>query len=252
MSYRMVAAIQQATSEILPDLFSNLLHYGVFPAAWKVAKCVPIPKPGRTDTTDPKNLRPISLLSCLGKTLVKILATRLVQASQATGAITAEQYGSLPQRASIDALMTNLTDAQQLARMPNTHRTLAIRPSLLANDIDGAFNCVSHPRLINILTHYRFPEPLVRIIADFNSGRRIYLTFDGKHEEPVPFQAGISQGSPLSPILFVIYTAGLTNLGPQPHLRQFTSYVDDKVMTQGTNTQKAAVRVLQTRLDERI
>lgn len=135
---------------------------------------------------------------------------------------------------------------------PNKHRTPAIRPSRLANDIDRAFGCVADARLNDILTHYRFPEHIVWTKADFNLGRTIFLAFDGKQETPIPFQAGLSQGSPLSPILFVIYAAALTNPGPQPRLRQRTSYGDNKVMTQGTNIQKGAVRTLQKRLHARI
>lgn len=190
----MVAAIQQAVPKLITNHFSNLLYYGVILTAWKVAKCVPIPKPGRTDMTDPKNLRPISLLSGLSKPLEMILAVRLVQAGQAIEAITGEQYSSLLQRSSIDTLIINLTDIQQWARMLNLHRHLVIKPTLVANDIDDAFNCVTHSRLIDILTHYPFAEPFIRMIADFKSGRTTFMAFDSMHEEPVPFQAGMPQG----------------------------------------------------------
>lgn len=34
----MVTAGQRAAPSVLPNLFSNLLYYGVFPPAWKAAK----------------------------------------------------------------------------------------------------------------------------------------------------------------------------------------------------------------------
>ncbi|KAL0630650.1 hypothetical protein Q9L58_010501 [Maublancomyces gigas] len=151
VSYRMIAAADIATPSRLASLFTNLLHYGAFPPAWKVAKCVPSPKPGCTDTT-----------------IAKI----------------------------IDALMINLTSAQvwqSQKRKPNRNSsgTDPTRPSLLANDNDGAFNYVPHRRLIDILTNYQFPDRLIRTIKDFNQHRQIFLTFDGEREKPVNFNAGL-------------------------------------------------------------
>lgn len=76
--------------------------------------------------------------------------------------------------------MTNMTRAQEWARIPNTHGTTAIRPSLLANEIDGAFNCVAHVRLNDILKHYHLPDKLVKTITAFNQGRTKFVAFDGK------------------------------------------------------------------------
>ena len=53
-------------------LFNLLLQLGHF-STWKAAKVNPIPKPN----TDPNSLRPISLLSTLGKLFERILAVRL-------------------------------------------------------------------------------------------------------------------------------------------------------------------------------
>lgn len=148
--------------------------------------------------------------------------------------------------------MMNLTEAQQWVQIPNIHKTRAIRPSAMANDIDTAFNCVAHDKLIDILQHYKFPHHWTGIITNFNSNRKIFLAFDGNEEEPVPFLSGLPQGSPLSPILFVRYAAALNGPGQQPRLRQTTSYMDNEVITQGANTQKAATKALQARLYDRI
>lgn len=55
-SYDRVAAVPRAVAEFLPTLSSHLLMYGTFPVTWKVAKCVPILKPGHTDESITKNL----------------------------------------------------------------------------------------------------------------------------------------------------------------------------------------------------
>lgn len=68
LSYEMLKHIMDANQDILTDLFNNVLRYGIFPIAWKHAKCIPIPNPGRANLPTSKNLLPISLVSCLGKT----------------------------------------------------------------------------------------------------------------------------------------------------------------------------------------
>lgn len=252
VSYRVVAAVHRANKDLLPKLFSELLYRGRFPKQWKEAKCVPIPKPGKTDTTNPKNLRPISLLSCLGKTIEKILATRLADVGRATGAITNEQYGSLAQRFSIDGLMTNLTTAQEWLRGKSAYKNPATKSSLLANDIDDAFNCVNHEQLATILTRFRFPKVLVATMTNFNTNRTIKMAFDSREEELVPFRSAISQGSPLSPIRFVIYATALNDPGHQKPTETSITYVDDEMMIQGAKTQSAASVFLETRLDNHL
>lgn len=85
-----------------------------------------------------------------------MLPARLAEADYATREIRTEQYGSLAQRSSIKALMTNLTSIQQWMRQKSGAKKDIIRPSLLANDIDSAFNHVKHERLTDMLTHFLF------------------------------------------------------------------------------------------------
>lgn len=209
ISYRMIRCLTETHPQVLADLFTNLLRQAAFPDNWKITKCVPIPKPGKTDLRSPKSLRPISLLSCLGKLFEKILAKRIAEAAEITGALSSREFGCRKSRSAIDALMVTLTTAQELLRHNSTYMRKVERPSIMTNDIEGAFHCVLHPTLIGILRHNGFPRSLVETIANFNTNQRIYLEFDGAKKTPVAFDAGLPQGSPLSPILFVIYGAAI-------------------------------------------
>lgn len=113
----MIAHANQANSDMLPDLFSNLLYYGVYPDEWKIAKCVTISKPGRSDGSNPKNHCPISLLPCLGKTVEKILVSRIAIAGKTLGAITNAQFDSLAEQSPIDTLTINTTRAQRWTKV---------------------------------------------------------------------------------------------------------------------------------------
>lgn len=88
--------------------------------------------------------------------------------------------------------------------------------------------------------------------ASFNSDRTIKMAFEEQEEEPVPFRLGIPQGSPLSPILFVIYAVTLNGPGHKTPMETGTCYVDDEIMIQGAKTQRAVAMFLQTLLDNHI
>lgn len=213
---------------------------------------MPILKPGHTDMSIPQNLWPISLLSCLGRTFEKILTGRQREAGHLTGGINTEQMGCLHDRSAIDALMLNLTEPHAWLRQKYAYKHQPLRPSIMANEIDGACNCVVHSTLREIMSHYRFPSCPIDCISDFNNDQQIHMRFDRESEEPVPFHSGLSQGSLISPILFVNYAGALSTEGNRNPTQWSNSYVNDKAMVEGANSLIAARQTLQERLDKRI
>lgn len=113
IKYPMIQRVASKYPKLLPKVFNGLLRNGVFPNAWKHARWVPIPKPGRNDYSNPKNIRLISLLSCIGKLFEKCLTRRVAEAGTMTGAISPEHFGSRECLSAIDTLMVTLTKAQE-------------------------------------------------------------------------------------------------------------------------------------------
>ena len=60
----------------LLDICYQFLNTGTFPVSWKEAIIIPIPKKGK-DGHSKTSYRPISLLSCLGKTMERMVNRRL-------------------------------------------------------------------------------------------------------------------------------------------------------------------------------
>ena len=68
--YQLLKYLPESCLLVLRDIFNNIWLTGNFPPSWHDAIVMPIPKPGK-DHTDPINYRPISLTSCVCKTLEK-------------------------------------------------------------------------------------------------------------------------------------------------------------------------------------
>ena len=79
---RITAGIYLRTFNIFPRLvtaiYNQCLKRGCFPKRWKIAKIIPITKPGKESGTDPAKYRPICLLNIGGKVLEKLLLTELL------------------------------------------------------------------------------------------------------------------------------------------------------------------------------
>ena len=74
----------------------------------------------------------------------------------------------------------------------------------------GAFNGVHSSVLEKRLIARRVPSPAVKWIRNFCDGRQAQVTVGSFESEVAPIEyAGIPQGSPLSPLLYVFYNADL-------------------------------------------
>lgn len=61
----------------ITHFFNACIRLGTHPRTFKTANVVIIPKPGKRNRKLPKSYRPISLLSCLGKGLERLVARRI-------------------------------------------------------------------------------------------------------------------------------------------------------------------------------
>jgi hypothetical protein len=76
IKYVVLKKLPHCTVSQLAKLFSACIYIGYFPAEWKSAVGVMLPKPEK-DTREATSYRPISLLNTMGKLLEKIVVKRL-------------------------------------------------------------------------------------------------------------------------------------------------------------------------------
>ena len=74
------------------NIFNYIWTTGKFPEDWHNATIIPIPKPGK-DPAEPNNYKPISLTSCLCKTLERMINKRLTWFLESNNHISRLQSG---------------------------------------------------------------------------------------------------------------------------------------------------------------
>jgi retron-type reverse transcriptase len=94
-------------------------------------------------------------------------------------------------------------------------------------DVKGFFDNVNHARLAAQLHNMGFAEDLVAWAASFLADRRIKLKFNEILSEDRLQPVGVPQGSPLSPVLSIAYTAPLLGKMANWNNSSLGMYIDD-------------------------
>jgi ribonuclease HI len=248
ISYSLMKRVHQLRPSLLAHLYSAILRIGTHPQEWKIANCVVVPKPNKSSYKDPKAYRPISLLPCLSKALEHIAARRIAAAATKTGAIGPTQMGSRAQYSAIHALLHTIDPAAKALTIPKkTGNKAPPRSTILAHDIEGAFNNVRQQTLIELMKMRQLPTYLIGWAASFTTHRRLGFAFDQQNEAHQPFNSGLPQGSPASPVLFLIYAQAMFETDQRAASSTLTSYVDDVTLVQTTTSLKDNIRTLKER-----
>ncbi|KAF4900995.1 RNA-directed DNA polymerase from mobile element jockey [Colletotrichum viniferum] len=227
-------ALKIAVDVLLPyllHLFNACIKFHYHPVCFKESITIVIPKEGKSDYTDPKNYRPIALLPCIGKVLERLVADYIKELAIKYDLIPFSQYGFAGKSApkAVEHLVSGIVDGFCARTTKKKWRT-----SLLALDVSGAYDHVKHLELIDVLIDVGVPKWLVHYIKSFVSDRSTSVVLPGFTSPKFWVRIGIPQGSPLSPILFVLFTAPMlrildneAKLGRSKYILTSASYVDD-------------------------
>ncbi len=106
---------------------------------------------------------------------------------------------------------------------------------MLSLDLGGAFDNVSHERLLHIMRSAGFPPWIIHVIQCFLTERHTRIAFSGFESSWMPTRSGIPQGSPLSPILFLFFISELlaTFERPEGETMAFGFVNDTNLVTWG-------------------
>ncbi|KAJ8150722.1 hypothetical protein LV165_007476 [Aspergillus fumigatus] len=171
----------------------------------------------------PKAYRPIALLNTLSKLLEALIASRMSYLAEAHGLLPDNHFGGRRGQGTENALHA------ALEAIHSGWKNGKVVSALLL-DISGAFDNVSHDRLLHNLRTRRIPQAYVTWLGSFLRGRSTSLVLPEYTLPTRRVETGIPQGSPLSPILYIFYNAGLMGRGAPEWGTDNIGYIDDTTM----------------------
>ncbi|KAL8391941.1 hypothetical protein RB595_002230 [Gaeumannomyces hyphopodioides] len=200
LSVKLLSAAWPTIGEYVRALFEACLRVGHHPAPFRTAEVVMLGKPNKADMTDPKSYRPIALLPCLGKGLERLVASRMASFALQYGLVAPQHAGATPKKAAIDL---TACVAHEVERALQKHKSAA----LVTMDVQGAFDAVLRRRLLQRLFKQGWNPTLVRWVSSFAGNRVVKVRLEDATAPPFSPDCGLPQGSPASPVLFMLYIA---------------------------------------------
>jgi ribonuclease HI len=200
---------------------------GEFPDEWKTAKVIPLPK------ASPDEFRPISLLSSIGKIFEKILEQRIRESIH--DKLSPIQHGCRAGHSTTQALC-RFAHSNGMATKQN------LKFGAVAFDFSKAYDRVPKARLIGKLVDLDVPGPLIVMVDNWLTNRKIIVHYRRAQSIPFATPHGIPQGSALSVLLWLIY---INDLGTRLDNERSNLYVDDSLIWAAARSKRQTVAALQ-------
>lgn len=235
VTVRLLKACWQTIKHKIHALLERCLELSHFPSYWKGAEVAMIPKvgPGR-DRSSVRSWRPIALISCISKGFERILAKRMAWTALTHNILSKQHAGALPKRSAMD-LVASLTHDLETALLKKKCATL------VTLDVQGAFDALLPNRLLRRMQLQGWPIGTIRLIRSFLTNRRVRVRLEDCTTPFHDVECGTPQGSPLSPILYMLYLAELLNQNEQFRF----GYADDIALYRVGNTLDDNIELLQ-------
>ena len=197
------------------NIINSCIEQKYFPDSWKTAIGKPLAK-----NNNPKNfsdLRVISILPAMSKILEKILHDQMYSFFMDNQLIPDNQCGFRKNFNTATALTSVIDDI--IAAYDKGQASL-----LVLLDFSKAFDTLDHKLLLSKLHYYGFDKDSVDLISSFLNNRSQKIVVDQAHSNTINILSGVPQGSILSPLLFIIYTAEILK---STQFCQSAAYADD-------------------------
>lgn len=217
-------------------------HEGYTPSAWKYSCTKLFFKKG--DPCNPRNYRPIALLSTVYKLWTKIAAKLVYSYAESNGILSEAQEGFRKFK-NCKRQLQYMKLAFEDARLHRQDLYMCLL------DLKKAFDSVDHARLFAIMRALGFPEDAVRVVESLHVDAFTTLQTNFGTSHLIPIRRGTIQGDSMSPLLFIIFIEPLLRwlqmndrgyrcrsvLSGTPHYANCLAAADDLALLSGSPQQ---------------
>ena len=219
ISPRFLKALGSIALRYLLGIINESWSYGRCPASWREAVIVPLLKKGKP-ASKVDSFSPVSLTSCIAKTMERMVASRLSYLAESNGWWSEDQAGFRRMRSCEDQVLRlsqSISDAFQ--DRPASRTVMALL------DFSKAYDTVWRERLLEILLDKGVPLLMTKWIKGFLSDRKARVRLDNTLGRNFKLHQGAPQGAVLSPLLFLFYIDGIRDVAPEGV--KVSMYADD-------------------------
>lgn len=192
-----IAASFSSMGEIYVTLFNLVFDSGIVPEEWLKGIIIPIYK-NKGGKLEPKNYRPVTLLSCLGKIFTSVLNSRLNKFIEENSILNENQAGFRSGYSTNDHIFS-LYALFELLTMKKKKLHCAFI------DFEKAFDFVHRNSLFFKLFVNSIGGKFLRIIQNMYNEIKSCIRYNNESTEFFKCEIGVRQGENLSPILFSLY-----------------------------------------------
>ena len=240
ISYNMIRKSHSSCQSFLMKIMNKILSSGVYPSSWKTSTVLSFPKPGKLHT-NPENFRPISLTSCVGKLLEKIINVRLNFFLEHNNCLPPNQFGFRKMHSTIDALSKFTSDVS--SALNNKRHVICV-----SFDLRKAYDTTWRYGILMAMHDVGLRGRLPKVIESFLSHREFRTKVGSVTSSWHSLEQGVPQGSVLSCALFSLAINGI--LGSVPSDVEALLYVDDLIIYCSGNFVPSIERRIQGAIDK--
>ena len=205
------------------SIINSSIANGVFPDVWKTASVTPIHKSGSKSNLH--NYRPISVISVFTRILERLAHDQLTEYLKANNILTSSQAAFRKLYSTTTSLISSTDHWHE--NMDNNKMNLTI-----FLDISKAFDTVDNNILIKKLNSYGIADDNSAWFESYLTNRTQYCSLNGVKSKPRKVICGITLGSCLGPLLFIIYLNDFEN---SLQNSRASIYADDTNVTIASN-----------------
>ena len=201
ISYKILKLFNYLIFRPINIVFQQSIYSGIFSAVWKQAPVVPLYK-GHGDHCDPFSYRPVSMCSCLGKLLEKVVQLQFTEYLKVNDKLCHVQHGFTPGKSTVTNII--VFDAAIADAVAAGHAY-----NVISFDLKAAFDKAPHKFVLEALSDMGVSGTLLRWFYSFLSSRSQRVKVGDYLSEIREILSGVIQGSTCGPGL---YTALIDSL----------------------------------------